>query len=88
LRPNESGLSVFDIDGLHESEIRDLSSHFNRVFGHASIAHKQVRSVGLRFMRDDNPRPRHGNIVDWPKTKEEQMSVAQQLAVVATPTLY
>ena len=50
--------------------------------GRADILASQVEVVGLR-LKPDNVPERHAEIVGWPQAKDEQLSLAQQLAAVA-----
>lgn len=49
----------------------------------AELSVGQITGVGLR-VESAEPPPRHANIVDWPLEKHEWMSLAQELAAVAT----
>ncbi len=48
---------------------------------------RDVASVGLRLVADDNP-PRHADIAGWPTEKDATMSAAQQLASSSTFVAY
>jgi hypothetical protein len=89
--PNPTSLetSVFRIFDLTSSEIWNLGETYvsgprNRnLYGRADIIKKNVESLGLSVVPDNVP-DRHANIVGWPKEKDEQISLAQELAAVAT----
>lgn len=89
--PPNLKFSVFRIDSLSVPEIWKIG--LNQViakmpeprtlYGRADIQAKNVLKTGLQFDPDNKP-PRHANIVNWPETKEEQKSIAQELAADAT----
>jgi hypothetical protein len=59
-----------------------------KLFGYARTDIRCVRDAGLKFIRDDTPVERHGELVGWPKIKEQQMSIAQELAEQSKLHLY
>lgn len=90
LRPAETGLSVYQIDGLTADDVKLLSGKIGirQVFGVGEVTGNDAGRQGLQFERDDNPLPRHGNLTGWPALKEEQMLIAQELSRAAIPTFY
>jgi hypothetical protein len=83
-------LSVFRIDGLKTPEIWALAhEHVVRpgrnVHGRADLTARQIATTRppLRLALDESP-PRHGNVIDWPRDKDEQLALAQELAARAT----
>ena len=84
--------SVFRIDRLTSSEVRDLGlarvrSPDRRIYGHAWLTGRQVRASGLDATPAEPP-PRHAVVVGWPDEKSARMSRAQALAKDLTATLY
>jgi len=88
--PNTSlETSVFRIFKLTSSEIWNIGETYvsgprNRtLYGRADLINKDVEILGLSVIPDNVP-DRHANIVGWPKEKDKQISLAQELAAVAT----
>ena len=81
-------LSVFRVDGLSEEEIWTHARRYalppgRNIHGRADLADKAIAASGpLRVDYDDSP-PRHANVVGWPKEKDEQLALAQDLASAA-----
>jgi len=81
--PDNLELSVFRIQGLGESEIWELGrKRLRSIHGRAVILVRAVQETSLRVI-PNKPSSRHANIVGWPREKEQQMSLAQQLAAQA-----
>ena len=89
-------LSVSFIDDLECDEVRDLGVETGRrhrtakqLFGWAVLRAEEIRELGLRIERDDNP-PRHANILDWPDDsrlrKEKRLKLARHACPVPLPT--
>ena len=88
-------LSVFRIDNLSETEIWKIG--FNKVIskmnpprnlhGRADILALNILENNLQIEPDNIP-PRHADIVGWPELKEEQKSIAQELAAKASLKLH
>ena len=82
-RPLE--LSVFRVDGLSEEEIWSHARKYalppgRNIHGRADVTSEAITATGpLRVDCDDSP-PRHANVVGWPKEKDEQLALAQDLA--------
>lgn len=93
--PPNHRLSVFRIDNLSETEIWEIG--FNKVIskmnpprslhGRANILALNILENNLQIEPDNTP-PRHADIVGWPKLKEEQKSIAQELAAKASLRLH
>lgn len=85
-RPLE--LSVFRVDGLSEEEIWTHARRYalppgRNIHGRADVADKAIAASGrLQVDYDDSP-PRHANVVGWPKERDEQLALAQDLASAA-----
>ncbi len=81
--------SVFRVDGLSERHIWELGdAHVARardkpLLARADLFVRQVARVGLRVEAQEPP-PRHANISGWPAEKHNWMSVALELAALAT----
>ena len=93
--PPNHRLSVFRIDNLTETEIWKIG--FNKVIskmnpprnlhGRANIMALNILENDLQIEPDNTP-PRHADIVGWPELKEEQKSIAQELAAKASLRLH
>jgi len=93
--PPNHRLSVFRIDNLSETEIWKIG--FNKVIskmnpprnlrGRADILALNILENNLQIEPDNIP-PRHADIVGWPELKEEQKSIAQELAAKASLMLH
>jgi hypothetical protein len=93
--PPNHKLSVFRIDNLSETEIWKIG--FNKVIskmnpprnlhGRADILALNILENNLQIEPDNIP-PRHADIVGWPELKEEQKSIAQELAAKASLMLH
>jgi hypothetical protein len=87
--PEDHKTSVFRVQGLSDSEIWDLGDeHVARpsgieILALAKLSVEQITGVGLR-VEPEEPPPRHANITDWPREKDEWMLKAQELAAEAT----
>ena len=86
--PSRLATSVFRTHRLTESEIWALGETYvagptgRTLHGRADLLVSQVETLGLRLNPDNVPE-RHAEIVGWPQAKSEQLSLAQELAVVA-----
>jgi len=82
------GTSVFRIYSLRDSEVWDLGEKHvaapigRTLHGRADLLASQIEVIGLR-LKPDNVPERHADIVGWPQAKDEQLSLAQELAEVA-----
>ncbi len=80
--------SVFRVAGLDEKGIWNIGDihvapRRNRpILGRAELTVGEITSVGLRLEPDNQPY-RHANIAGWPPAKDEQKSLAQELAANA-----
>ena len=93
--PPDLRLSVFRIDNLSEPEIWKIG--FTKVIGkmnqprtlhgRADIQALNILEINLQVNPDNIP-PRHANIIGWPELKEEQKSIAQELAAKASLRLH
>ena len=93
--PPNHRLSVFRIDNLSETEIWKIG--FNKVIskmnpprnlhGRADILALNILENNIQIEPDNIP-PRHADIVGWPELKEEQKSIAQELAAKASLMLH
>ncbi len=89
--PRDLRLSVFRIEKLTAFEIWEIGfkeviekmMEPKNLYGRADIKVKHVLSNKLQINPDNRP-PRHANIINWPVAKEEQKSIAQELAAEAT----
>ena len=85
-RPLE--LLVFRVDGLNEEEIWTHARKYalppgRNIHGRADMPQAAIAATDpLHVDYDDSP-PRHANVVGWPKEKDEQLALAQDLASVA-----
>ncbi len=90
--PDSKGkTSVFRVSGLLRGYIRDTLAMTARQDKEAKCAgHFHVRDVlAVKLRLDPNNIPeRHANIVSWPSEKEEQKTLAQELASSAEFELY
>ncbi len=80
--------SVFRTVGLDRGEIRRIGDMVGRpsertLKGWGNVIAGVVFDVGLG-VRPDNVPERHAAIIGWPEQKDEQISLAQQLAEAAT----
>ena len=55
--------------------------------GRADIQALNILEINLQVNPDNIP-PRHANIIGWPELKEEQKSIAQELAAKASLRLH
>jgi hypothetical protein len=93
--PPDLKLSVFRIDNLSEPEIWKIG--FEKVIskmiqpknlhGRADIQALNILENNLQIEPDNTP-PRHADIIGWPELKEEQKSIAQELAAKASLRLH
>ncbi len=73
---------------MSEAEVWRLGEHHvsgpteKTLHGRAEVLASQVETAGLRLNPDNVPE-RHADIVGWPQAKDEQLSLAQELAEVA-----
>lgn len=89
--PSDLRLSVFRIDNLSEPEIwkigfKQVISKMNQprnLHGRADIQALNILKNNLQIDPDNTP-PRHASIIGWPELKEEQKSIAQELAAKAS----
>ena len=82
-------LSVFRIDNLGQAGIWQLAQSYvvpegRNIHGRADLTSGDVERTDppLRIEHDDVP-PRHANVLGWPEDKDEQLAVAQELALRA-----
>ena len=88
--PPDLRLSVFRIDGLNLEEIWKLGqvkvinimTVSKVLYGVANIRALKIKKNRLEIDPDNIPL-RHVNIIGWPKEKERQMQIAQELAAEA-----
>ena len=88
-------LSVFRIGNLSEPEIwkigiKKVINKMNKptnLHGRADIQALNILGNNLQIEPDNTP-PRHANIIGWPELKEEQKSMAQELAAKASLRLH
>jgi hypothetical protein len=93
--PLDLRLSVFRINNLSEPEIWQIGLKKiidkmkipRNLHGRADIKALNILENGLKINPDDTP-PRHANIIGWPELKEEQKSIAQELAAKASLRLH
>jgi hypothetical protein len=90
LLPSKDSLetSVFRTVGLYPPEIQRIGNTVDEPSGPTLKAWGNVLAgivfdVGLN-VRPDNVPERHAAIIGWPQQKDEQISLAQQLAEAAT----
>ena len=89
--PPDFKLSVFRIDNLPEPEIWEIGlkkvvskmPQDKNLHGRADIQALNISNSNLQIDPDNKPR-RHANIIGWPELKEEQKSIAQELAAKAS----
>lgn len=96
--PRDGATSVAETTGCEAVELQELSKTVSNLRGrdargHATILLENLPSTGLRFVRDDNPFERHGNLVGWPDVlgpleKAARKSIAQKLSSMATLVEY
>lgn len=87
--PHDLKLSVFRIHGLAIKDIWKIGKKAIRrrtLRGRADIRTLTVTTNGLSIDPDNKPR-RHANVIGWPPEKEEQKSIALELAKEATLVL-
>jgi hypothetical protein len=88
--PSEDPLetSIFRGDGLNREQIRRNGDEVGVPSGRALKAWGDVPAGGVFDLgldvRPDNIPERHAAIIGWPEQKDEQISLAQQLAEAAT----
>jgi hypothetical protein len=81
--------SVFHIVGMPQDEVAEAGTEFVKeghgtpCYGWARFLAAAVDPVGLRIDYNNVP-PRHADLIGWPKEKEEQISIAQELAARST----
>ncbi len=93
--PPDHRLSVFRINDLSEREIWRIGSENvvgrmaqpRTMYGRADIKALTVMESSLQIDPDNKPR-RHASIIGWPEPKEEQKSLAQELAADASLRLH
>ena len=89
--PNPSNLetSVFRIMGLTDNDIWNIGETYvtgpqgKNLHGHGVVIIINIQNLGL-FVIPDNVPDRHANITGWPVEKDKQLSIAQELAAIAT----
>lgn len=81
---------MFCVDGLSEKSVWCLGDEHaagprrQDIRARAELMRTEIESVGsLTLDRDDRPF-RHANIKGWPEEKDEKMSLAQELAALAS----
>ena len=82
--PDGGETSVFRVMDLSEEAIWRLGEEVGKERqklpkGRAQFVAAGAGRVGLHLDADDDP-PRHANLVGWPATKPERLTVAQRLA--------
>ena len=93
--PPNLKLSVFRIGNLSEPEIwkigiKKVINKMNKptnLHGRADIQALNILGNNLQIEPDNTP-PRHANIIGWPELKEEQKSMAQELAAKSSLRLH
>lgn len=87
--PPEYRLSVFRVYGLTMEDVcrigqQKVISNMPRrtLHGFANIVAQSFQDANLTIDPDNNP-PRHASVVGWPKDKQQQVSIAQELAASA-----
>lgn len=93
--PPNFKLSVFRIDNLPEPEIWKIGlkrvvskmPQARNLYGRADNQALNILENNLQIDPDNKPR-RHANITGWPELKEEQKSIAQELAAKASLRLH
>jgi hypothetical protein len=82
----ERKVSVYRISSLPLNEVWDIGDCYvaplrnKPVIGRADILALHVIKQGLKIAPEDDPHPRHANIVDWPEEREKQRMIALELA--------
>lgn len=82
--------SVFGISELRDSQIWEIGTgHVAKILqrelkARGDLNANAVIDLGLRIVPDEKGHPRHANLEGWPDAKEDQMSVAIDLAAEAT----
>lgn len=82
--------SIFGISELSDSEIWDIGTEYvarivqRELKARGDLDEAAITNSGLRVVPDGKGHPRHANLEGWPDAKEDQMSVAQELAAEAT----
>ena len=90
--PNRGEVSVFRIDGLNQAAIwkigGDVAMKRERtLYARGDTKVNDARKVGLDILQDEPP-PRHANLVGWPESdKPRQKVIALQIAAAATLVL-
>lgn len=77
---------MFRIDGLKAREIWDIARKHvlpagRNLHGRADLTPGRIEATEppLELVMDESP-PRHGNVIQWPAEKDEQLALAQELA--------
>jgi hypothetical protein len=88
--PDNSGTSVFVIDGLPDVEVWRIADEFVAPISHrdppparADLQSAAVLEAQLTIEPDPIDHPRHVNICGWPAEKEKRLAVAQDLCAAA-----
>jgi hypothetical protein len=91
--PPEYHLSVFRIYGLTTEDVcqigqRKVISNMpgRTLHGYANIVAQSFQDANLTIDPDNNP-ARHASVVGWPEDKQQQVSIAQELAASASLVL-
>ena len=85
--PNKNGtLSVQKIDNLKKDEIHEIGKQVaearnkSNVYGWAEISRGVFEDHRLKICIDNDPRPGHTTISNWPEEPELNLSIQQDLA--------
>ena len=82
-------LSVFRIDELGQAEVWRLADLYvvpegRNIHGRADLTSADIERTHAPLWIDfDEDPPRHANVLGWPEAKDEQLAVAQELALRA-----
>ena len=88
--PNRNGeTSVYRISNLNIDEVWNIGEHFvarkrnKELLGRTDIGAYHVLNNGLEVKAENDPHPRHANIIGWPEERPKQKMIAVQLAAKA-----
>jgi len=82
---NTSVFRILDLQGvaIWDIGVKHVNSDTRNIYGRFDFIAEYVYAFKLRF--DPNNKPeRHANIINWPEERSAKISVAQQLAAIAT----
>ena len=80
---------MFRIDNLGKAQIWQLAQSYvvpegRNIHGRADLTFVDIERTDSPLWIDlDDVPPRHGNVLGWPEDKDEQLGVAQELALRA-----